>query len=146
MLPRCIVLSTNDTSSLRFCESPKSTKKTGTNIVSTYKTTSGKSKLISATKGKTYYYKVRAYKTVDGKKIYGYECYRQKREASLRSYAEKKAQRVLKAHRRLTLEPMNAYERHVIHTALQDVPGVMTYSTGVDPNRRVIVACDRDKK
>ncbi len=41
---------------------------------------------------------------------------------------------------------MNAYERHVIHTALQDVPGVTTYSTGVDPNRRVIVAYDREKQ
>ncbi len=48
----------------------KSTKKNGTSIVATYKTTSVKSKTISATKGKTYYYKVRAYKVVDGKKIY----------------------------------------------------------------------------
>ena len=49
----------------------KSTSKTGTNIVSTYATTSGTYKLISATKGKTYYYKVRSYKKVDGKNIYG---------------------------------------------------------------------------
>ena len=74
------------------------------------------------------------------------EEYRQKREESLRRYARKKAQQVLKARRRTTLEPMNAYERHVIHTALQDVTGVTTYSTGVDPNRRVIVAYDREKR
>ena len=43
------------------------------------------------------------------------ESYREKREDSLRRYAHKKAQQVLKAHRRTTLEPMNAYERHVIH-------------------------------
>ena len=67
------------------------------------------------------------------------ECYRQKREASLRSYAEKKAQRVLKAHRRLTLEPMNAYERHVVHATLQDMDRITTYSIGTEPNRRVVI-------
>ena len=41
---------------------------------------------------------------------------------------------------------MNAYERHVIHTALQDVEGVSTYSMGTEPNRRVIVAYDRSSK
>lgn len=49
----------------------KSTSKTGTNIVATYKTTSGTSKAIIATKNKTYYYKVRAYRVVDGKTIFG---------------------------------------------------------------------------
>ena len=74
------------------------------------------------------------------------EGYREKREQSLQHLANKVAAKVIKYRRSVTLEPMNAYERHVIHTALQDVPGVMTYSTGVDPNRRVIVAYDRDKK
>ena len=67
------------------------------------------------------------------------ECYRQKREDSLRRYAQKKAQQVLKAHRRTTLEPMNAYERHVIHATLQDTDRITTYSVGTEPNRRVVI-------
>ena len=67
------------------------------------------------------------------------EDYRQKREESLRRYAQKKAQQVLKAHRRTTLEPMNAYERHVIHAALQDTDRITTYSVGTEPNRRVVI-------
>ena len=67
------------------------------------------------------------------------EQYREKREDSLRRYAQKKAQQVLKAHRRTTLEPMNAYERHVIHAALQDTDRITTYSVGTEPNRRVVI-------
>ena len=67
------------------------------------------------------------------------EDYRQKREDSLRRYARKKAQQVLKARRRTTLEPMNAYERHVIHAALQDMDNITTHSTGTEPNRRVVI-------
>lgn len=67
------------------------------------------------------------------------EQYRQKREDSLRRYAQKKAQQVLKAHRRTTLEPMNAYERHVIHATLQDTDRITTYSVGSEPNRRVVI-------
>ena len=67
------------------------------------------------------------------------ECYREKREDSLRRYANKKAQQVLKAHRRTTLEPMNAYERHVIHATLQDTDRITTYSVGSEPNRRVVI-------
>ena len=74
------------------------------------------------------------------------EGYREKREQSLQHLAHKVAGKVVKYRRSVTLEPMNAYERHVIHTALQDVTGVTTYSTGVDPNRRVIVAYDREKR
>ena len=67
------------------------------------------------------------------------EAYREKREDSLRRYARKKAQQVLKAHRRTTLEPMNAYERHVIHATLQDMDRITTYSVGTEPNRRVVI-------
>lgn len=67
------------------------------------------------------------------------EDYRLKREDSLRRYARKKAQQVLKARRRTTLEPMNAYERHVIHAALQDMENITTHSTGVEPNRCVVI-------
>ena len=68
------------------------------------------------------------------------EGYRAKREESLQRLAVKVAGKVVKYRKNMTLEAMNAYERHVIHTALQDYPGVTTYSTGVEPNRRTVVA------
>jgi len=67
------------------------------------------------------------------------EDYRAKREESLRKYARKKAQQVLKVRRRTTLEPMNAYERHVIHATLQEMDNITTHSTGTEPNRRVVI-------
>ena len=72
------------------------------------------------------------------------ENYRARREASLESLAMKVAAKVKKYRRSVTLEAMNASERHVIHAALQDVKGVTTYSVGTEPNRRVVVACDRE--
>ena len=74
------------------------------------------------------------------------ENYRAKREQSLQHLARKVAGKVVRYRRSVTLEPMNAYERHVIHTALQDYEGVTTYSTGMDPNRRVVVAWDRGER
>ena len=73
------------------------------------------------------------------------EDYRAKREESLRHLAEKVAGKVVKYRRNITLEPMNAYERHVIHEALQDFPDVVTYSTGTEPNRRTVVAFTKGK-
>ena len=71
------------------------------------------------------------------------EGYRAKREESLIRLAHKVAGKVVKYRRNVTLEPMNAYERHVIHTALQDTPDVTTYSIGTEPNRRTVVAYSR---
>jgi len=68
------------------------------------------------------------------------EGYRAKREETLERMARRVADKVVRTRRNMTLEPMNAYERHVIHTALQDYPGVTTYSIGTEPNRRTVVA------
>ena len=73
------------------------------------------------------------------------ENYRAKREESLKRLANKVAAKVVKYRRNITLEPMNAYERHVIHETLQDYPDVITYSTGTEPNRRRVVAFSRGK-
>lgn len=68
------------------------------------------------------------------------ENYRKKREESLEKLAQKVASQVQKYKRNKVLEPMNAYERHVIHAALQDYKDVSTSSTGNEPNRRVVVS------
>ena len=61
----------------------------------------------------------------------------------LQELAEKMAAKAVKYKRSMALEPMNSYERHVIHTALQNYPGVSTASTGVEPNRRVVVTYEK---
>ncbi|MDR0937273.1 MAG: protein jag [Oscillospiraceae bacterium] len=67
------------------------------------------------------------------------EGYRERRNEMLTGVAERAAQKVIRSRRDVTLDPMNAYERHVIHTALQNHKGVHTFSTGREPNRRVVV-------
>ncbi len=73
------------------------------------------------------------------------ENYRKKREESLQRLARKVAGKVVKYRRDIMLEPMNAYERHVIHAALQDFPDVSTASRGAEPNRRIVVSYTRGR-
>ena len=73
------------------------------------------------------------------------ESYRAKREERLRRHARKVAGKVVRYRRNITLEPMNAYERHVIHATLQDTDDISTFSTGTEPNRRVVVSYNRYK-
>ncbi len=67
------------------------------------------------------------------------ENYRAKRAKSLESFAANVAAKVAKTRRTVTLEPMSAYERRIIHASLQNHPDVTTYSTGQGPGRRVVV-------
>lgn len=66
--------------------------------------------------------------------------YREKRAVVLQSLARKNAIRAVKSGRNVTLEPMNPYERRIIHTAVQDIEGATSFSTGVDLDRRVVIA------
>lgn len=67
------------------------------------------------------------------------ENYREKRTESLQKFAQRAAASVLKYKKNKALEPMNAYERHIIHVALQDMENISTSSVGNEPNRRVII-------
>ena len=71
------------------------------------------------------------------------EAYPAKREDALVRLAEKMAAKAIKYKRSMALEPMNSYERHVIHAALQDYEGVTTSSIGSEPNRRVVVSYEK---
>lgn len=67
------------------------------------------------------------------------EDYREKREEALRALARRKAEKVLREKRSVMLEPMNPYERRIIHSAVQEIEGVTTNSIGVENNRRVVI-------
>lgn len=66
--------------------------------------------------------------------------YRAKREETLKSLAHKTALRAVRQGRSISLEPMNPYERRVIHTAVQDIEGATSHSVGSDLDRRVVIA------
>ena len=67
------------------------------------------------------------------------EDYRAKREEALKNLAQGLAKKVLKTRKEIALEPMKAYERRIIHTALQGYNKIVTHSVGVEPNRRLVV-------
>ena len=72
------------------------------------------------------------------------ENYRSKREETLKGVALKSAARVVKSKKAFKLEPMNPYERRIIHSALQDNKNVNTYSEGEEPFRRVVIELKKD--
>ncbi len=67
------------------------------------------------------------------------ENYRQKREKTLEQLANRLGDKVLHSKKSVRLEPMNPYERRIIHSALQNIQGITTYSEGDEPYRRVVI-------
>ena len=86
-----------------------------------------------------------ANKKVDGEKLphvrinVDIENYREKREKTLRALARRMADKVLKQKRSVMLEPMNPYERRIIHSEIQNIEGVSTNSIGSENNRKIVV-------
>jgi len=72
--------------------------------------------------------------------------YREKREATLKSLAKKNAARVRKYGRNVVLEPMNPYERRIIHTTIQGIEGVTSHSVGSDDDRKVVITLEEGVK
>lgn len=89
-----------------------------------------------------------ANKRIDGKKgeyvkiSVDVEGYRAKREETLRALARKMASRVIKYKKSVMLEPMNPYERRIIHSEIQGIEGVSTNSIGSENNRKVVIFLD----
>ena len=91
---------------------------------------------LAANHGRSGYYRI----TVD------IENYRAKRAETLRQLARRMAEKTLRYRRINTLEPMNAYERRIIHTEVQGIEGVTTYSIGSDADRRIVIALEKKSK
>ena len=91
-----------------------------------------------------------ANKKVDGKKedyvriTVDVEGYRAKREETLRALARRMAARVQKYKKSVMLEPMNPYERRIIHSEIQNIAGVSTNSIGSENNRKIVIVLDGD--
>ena len=91
-----------------------------------------------------------ANKKVDGKKedyvriTVDVEGYRAKREETLRALARRMAARVQKYKKSVMLEPMNPYERRIIHSEIQNIAGVSTNSIGSENNRKIVIFLDGD--
>ena len=75
--------------------------------------------------------KIKVYLNIDN--------YKEKREKALEELAVKVSKTVLKNNKSITLEPMNAYERKIIHSKLQDMHNIRTHSIGEEPNRRIVI-------
>lgn len=91
---------------------------------------------LAANKGLKNYYRI----TVD------IEGYREKRREALKQLARRVAEKAVKYDRSFALEPMSAYERRIIHTEVQTIKGVSTYSVGTDAERKVIICPDNKMK
>jgi len=72
--------------------------------------------------------------------------YREKREETLIRLAKRLADKVERTKKNITLEPMNPYERRIIHATLQDYGQVETYSIGDEPNRKVVIRYKKEYK
>ncbi len=80
------------------------------------------------------------------KVIIDIENYREKREETLRALARRMAAKALKYQRNVLLEPMNPYERMIIHSEIQAIEGVSTHSVGYDDNRKIVITCENKGK
>lgn len=74
------------------------------------------------------------------------ENYREKREMALRALARRMSEKALKYQRNVVLEPMNPYERMIIHSEVQGIEGVSTHSVGYDDNRKIVISCENKRR